>query len=70
MTALEECGVDYQSRMVILHAGEQKSPECLAVNPKGKVPVLSIDERLLTENPVILGLLDQLDPAVGLLAMS
>ena len=70
MNALEEVGVDYETQMVNLHSGEQKSPEYLAVNPKGKVPVLRIDGQLLTENSVILGLLDQLYPAAGLLPKS
>ena len=70
MNALEEAGIDYETQMVNLHSGEQKSPEYLEVNPKGKVPALRIDGQLLTENSVILGLLDQLYPAAGLLPRS
>jgi glutathione S-transferase len=67
INALEETGVAYQARLVNLHAGQQKSPEYLAVNPKGKVPALSIDGHLMTENPAILSYLDQQYPAAGLL---
>ncbi len=37
---LEECGVEYHLVPVDLMAGAQKSPEHLALNPMGKVPVL------------------------------
>ena len=70
MDALEEVGIDYETQMVNLHSGEQKTPEYLVVNPKGKVPALRIDEQLLTENSVILGLLDRLYPVAGLLPRS
>src|SRR3546814_15701556 len=46
---------------------EQKSPEYLAVNPKGKVPVLVVDGEPLTENIAILGFLADSSPDSGLL---
>src|SRR3546814_7810676 len=46
---------------------EQKSPEYLAVNPKGKVPVLVVDGEPLTENIAILGFLADSFPDSGLL---
>jgi glutathione S-transferase len=70
MNALEEIGLEYGTQMVNLHAGEQKSPQYLAINPKGKVPAMRIDAQLLTENAVMLGLLDRLYPAAGLLPRS
>ena len=70
MNALEEIGIDYESRMVNLHASDQKSPEFLAINPKGKVPALSTDGYLMTENPAILGFLARLYPAASLLPRS
>ena len=33
-------GQDFEPKMVKLHKGEQKSPEYLAINPNGQVPVL------------------------------
>lgn len=41
--ALEECGFEYELRHVDFTKGEHRSPEVLAVNPLGRLPVL-IDE--------------------------
>ena len=41
--ALEECGLEYQTQMVDLVAGEHRSPEMLALNPVGRMPVLKGD---------------------------
>ncbi len=37
---LEECGLDYELRHIAVFAQEQFTPEFLALNPLGKVPVL------------------------------
>ncbi len=37
---LEECGLDYELRHVAVFAQQQFTPEFLALNPLGKVPVL------------------------------
>jgi len=42
---LEECGLDYETRHVAVFRQEQFTPEFLALNPLGKVPVLE-DPRL------------------------
>lgn len=52
--ALEEIGVPYETQLIRLAAGDQKTAEFLAVNPKGKVPALLIDGEPLTENTAIL----------------
>ena len=67
MTALEEIGVPFEDRLVFTGAGAQNSDAYLAVNRKGKVPALSVDGRVLTENPAILTYLDQQHPEAGLL---
>ena len=67
MTALEETGMAYEDRLIFTGAGAQNSAEYLAVNRKGKVPALSVDGRVLTENPAILAYLDERNPAAGLL---
>ncbi len=41
--ALEECGLDYTTRHVDFTKGEHRSPDVLAVNPLGRLPVL-VDE--------------------------
>jgi len=50
---LTEAGAEFSIRNVNTGAREQKSAEYLAVNPKGKVPVLVIDGYPLTENVAI-----------------
>lgn len=52
--ALEEAGASYESERLDLRAGQQKTPEYLAINPKGAVPALATDHGVLTENPAIL----------------
>src|SRR5258708_29151872 len=52
--ALEEAKAPYAIQRVDLKAGEQRSPEYLKVNPKGRVPALATDRGVLTEIPVIL----------------
>ena len=54
LNALEEIGLPFDERPLALMRGEQRTPDYLALNPKGKVPALKIGERVLTENPVIL----------------
>ena len=53
--ALEEAGANYEAVKVDFASGEQRKPEYLAINPKGRVPALVTDRGVLTENPVILG---------------
>lgn len=67
MTALEQVGADYADRAVDLRRGEQRTPEYLAVNRRGKIPALLVDNRLLTENAAILWWLHTENPLAGLL---
>jgi len=63
---LEEIGADYEARRVDFSANAQRSPEYLAINPKGRVPALVTDQGVLTETPAILAFLAQSFPQVGL----
>ena len=65
--ALEEIGVPFETELVRTAAGQQKSPDYLKVNPKGKVPVLVVDDEVLTENVAILSWLAGTYPEAGLL---
>ncbi len=51
--ALEEVGVPYDLRHVDILKGEQKSPALLALNPMGKLPVLTDGECVVTEAAAI-----------------
>ncbi len=70
MTALEKIGAPYEDRLIFTGSNTQKSPGYLAVNRKGKIPALSVDGRVLTENAAILAYLDQLHPEAALLPHS
>jgi glutathione S-transferase len=50
---LEEVGVPYSLRWVDIMAGEQKSPELLALNPMGKLPVLTDGAVVVSETMAI-----------------
>ena len=52
--ALEETGVAFEPVLTKLADGAQKTPEFLALNPKGRVPVLADGDFVVTENPAIL----------------
>ncbi|MCB9682527.1 MAG: glutathione S-transferase family protein [Alphaproteobacteria bacterium] len=50
---LEEVGVDYELAWVDLLAGQQKTPELLALNPMGKLPILVDGDAVVTESAAI-----------------
>src|SRR3954454_12737521 len=63
---LEEDGVAYEPVKVALAKGEQRTPEYLAINPKGRVPVLAEVDCVLTENAGILPYVAHLFPEARL----
>lgn len=50
---LEEVGVPYQLSFVDLSAGQHKQPEILALNPMGKLPILTDGAAVITESAAI-----------------
>ena len=50
---LEEVGIDYELRFSDFQSGAHKSPEMLALNPMGKLPVLTDDGQVVTEAAAI-----------------
>jgi len=60
-------GQDFTPKLVKLHKGEHRTPEYLAMNPNGQVPVLVVDGRPLTQIVAICDWLDRTFPKAGLL---
>lgn len=50
---LEEVGVPYELKHVDLLTGAHKTPELLALNPMGKLPILTDGELVVTEGAAI-----------------
>ena len=64
--ALEEAGAQYETVKLNFSQGEQRKPEYLKVNPKGRVPALITDQGVLTETPAILVYIAQSFPTAHL----
>jgi glutathione S-transferase len=64
--ALEEAGADYTAIRIDFSKNQQRSPEYLAINPKGRVPALVTDNGVLSETPAILAFVAQSFPQAQL----
>jgi len=64
--ALNEASADYTITRISFAREEQRQPEYLAVNPKGRVPALVTDQGILTETPAILAFIAQSYPKAAL----
>lgn len=65
--ALEECGAAYEGIAVDVFRGDTRTPEFLAISPRGFVPVLHTQDGAITENVAILAYLAQTHPHAELL---
>ena len=65
--ALEEAGLEFETRVVRFMKGEHKSPTYTKLNPKGKVPTLFVDGETLTENVAIVTWLNERFPEARLM---
>ena len=54
LNALEEIGLEYEDHVLDLSKGDQRSPEFLAENPRGKIPALLVEDKLITDISSIL----------------
>jgi glutathione S-transferase len=64
---LEAAKAQFEPKLVKLHKGEHRTPEYLAMNPNGQVPVLVVDGQPLTQIVAICDLLDRSFPQANLL---
>lgn len=64
--ALEHAGADYRAERVSFATQQQRSPEYLRINPKGRVPALVTEHGILTETPAILQYVAQTHPQAAL----
>jgi len=64
--ALEFSGAPYEARRLDFKKQEQRTPEYLKINPKGRVPVLVTERGVLTETPALLQYIAQSFPQAGL----
>jgi glutathione S-transferase len=64
--ALEEAGAEYSTVRISFAAEQQRSPEYLAINPKGRVPALVTERGILTETPAMLAFIAQSFPKARL----
>ena len=60
-------GQAFEPKIVKLHKGEHKTPEYLAMNPNGQVPVLVADGKPLNQIVAICEFLDRSFPQAGML---
>ena len=70
MLTLEVKGLDYESKLLEFSKGENKSPEYLKLNPRGKVPTLKDGAFVVYESLAIMTYLDRKYPAPPLFGNS
>ena len=66
---LEEVGAEYTTTRIDFSSAQQRSPEYLKINPKGRVPALVTDRGILTETPAMLAFVAQSFPKMNLALM-
>lgn len=64
--ALIDAGADYRLHRLDFGKTQQREPDYLALNPKGRVPALVTDQGILTETPALLAWIAQSYPQAGL----
>ncbi|MGB7949059.1 MAG: glutathione S-transferase family protein [Candidatus Binatia bacterium] len=64
---LEETGAPYELKPILLAKGQQRTEAYQKINPRGKVPALAVDGKVLVENTAILTYLSRRFPEKKLL---
>ena len=66
MLALELKGLEYDSKQLQFSKGEHRTPAMLALNPRGKVPVMVAGDTVIYESVAILSYLERRNPEPAL----
>ena len=69
LVGLEEAGAAFEAVRLVLAEGHQRTPEYLAVNPRGRVPLLVVDGVRIGENIAVLSTIANLFPRADLLPL-
>jgi glutathione S-transferase len=64
--ALEDAGAEYETVRLNIAKEEQRKPEYLGINPKGRAPAMVTERGILTETPAILAFIAQSFPKARL----
>lgn len=64
--ALEHANAPYETVRLDFKQQQQRSPDYLRINPKGRVPALVTDRGVITETPALLQFIAQTFPAADL----
>lgn len=64
--ALIDAGAEYAAVRMSFGSADQKKPDYLKINPKGRVPSLVTDDGVLTETPALLVYIAQMFPQAKL----
>jgi glutathione S-transferase len=64
--ALEEAGANYTLTRISFASADQRKPDYLKINPKGRVPALATERGVLTETPAMLAYIAQSYPQAKL----
>jgi glutathione S-transferase len=64
--ALEFSGAPYEAKRLDFKQQQQRAPEYLKINPKGRVPALVTERGVLTETPALLQYIAQTFPQAAL----
>ncbi len=67
LVALYEANAIFEAKSVMLTLGEQNEPAFKAINPRGRIPALSIDGRVITEVIAIVAFINARYPHAQLL---
>ncbi len=59
---LEELGANYETQLVSLKDNMHKQPEFLKINPKGKIPIIQDNGKIITETIAIVNYIADLYP--------